>query len=56
MTYGVNEGGRSPNPWFNAGAYLARYEDLRNAFGPTNYAAAVVHWVGYGLREGRIGN
>ena len=40
---------------FNAGFYLGQYADLRNALGPTNYAAATQHWLTNGIYEGRRG-
>ena len=46
--------GRRAAPWFDAKQYLAAYPDLSAAFG-TDYAAAVVHYVTNGLREGRLG-
>jgi hypothetical protein len=38
---------------FDVAYYLSIYPDLQAAFGPTNYAAALNHWVTYGLYEGR---
>ena len=35
------------------GYYLSQHADLVNAFGPTNYLAALIHWQSYGLAEGR---
>ncbi|MEQ9500312.1 MAG: M23 family metallopeptidase [Deltaproteobacteria bacterium] len=40
---------------FDAAFYLARYDDLRAAFG-TNAAAARQHWQQHGIREGRRGS
>jgi hypothetical protein len=39
---------------FLASDYLARYSDLRTAFG-SDYRAAISHYVTYGLHEGRLG-
>lgn len=48
-----NREGRTAHPTFEVRTYLSRYEDLRNAFGATNYKAATQHWVMNGIREGR---
>ena len=36
--------------------YLARYKDLRDAFGEQNYARAYRHWIQNGIDEGRSGS
>lgn len=53
QSYGRTEGRRSA-PGFYSREYLARYADLRAAFGATNYPAAADHFVTYGHNEGRI--
>jgi hypothetical protein len=44
--------GRISSPAFIVTEYLARYSDLRAAFG-TNYHAALNHWMQAGIYEGR---
>jgi hypothetical protein len=53
--HGIDEG-RSPNPFFHAAYYLDKYPDLRQAFGPNNYRAAIEHWLQCGINEGRRGS
>jgi hypothetical protein len=45
-------GGSAP---FDARYYLATYPDVANAYGPTNYEAAAVHYLPSGRAEGRRG-
>ncbi|MBQ6551451.1 MAG: M28 family peptidase [Lachnospiraceae bacterium] len=45
-------GGRDYSPVFNAQYYLAKYEDLRKAFG-TDEAKAFSHFLNNGIKEGR---
>ena len=52
LGWGINEGNQSSKD-FHVKAYLDRYPDLQAAFGPTNYSAALVHWLDSGKREGR---
>lgn len=52
LGWGIKEG-RKGSAEFDLKAYLDRYEDLQKAFGPTNYQAALVHWLDAGKREGR---
>lgn len=54
LQYGANEG-RQAAPAFWSIPYLARYADLRLAFGANGYAAAAKHYVQYGRAEGRKG-
>ncbi|WP_372658612.1 lectin [Hydrogenophaga sp.] len=54
LVYGIKQGLQS-SPDFHVKAYLDRYPDLQNAFGQDNYAAALVHWIENGKREGRDG-
>jgi hypothetical protein len=51
---GIYEG-RQGSPQFSASHYLARYIDLQNAYGATNYQMAILHYVLYGINEGRNG-
>ncbi len=53
VSNGIYEG-RDAHPDFSASTYLARYADLRTAFG-TNLAAAAEHFVANGRIESRIG-
>lgn len=41
---------------FHSVLYFGRYQDLRDAYGATNYLQAVWHYVRWGKSEGRIGN
>jgi alpha-tubulin suppressor-like RCC1 family protein len=53
LTWGVNEGRRGS--WLFAGPYyLNKYIDLANAFGATNYAGGMDHYVVWGRNEGRF--
>jgi hypothetical protein len=52
---GFNEG-RQGSLEFSARDYLNRYPDLRQAFGPNNYPAALQHWLDHGMAEGRQGS
>lgn len=52
LGWGIKEG-RKGSADFDLKAYLDRYADLQKAFGPTNYQAALVHWLDAGKREGR---
>jgi len=54
INYGVNEG-RHAMWGFWPASYLQLYPDLKNAFGATNYKAAIRHFQRYGVKEGRIG-
>ena len=47
--------GLAPNPFFKPKVYLARYSDLQQVFGTTNYAMAATHWLANGVYEGRSG-
>jgi serralysin len=47
--------GRSASAAFSAQEYLAMYSDISGAFGPTNYALALKHFVDNGKAEGRAG-
>ena len=53
--YGVKEG-RQGSTTFSSMAYLARYEDLMNAFGKNNFGKAIEHYINTGVKENRIGN
>jgi hypothetical protein len=65
--YGKNEG-RLSNPnyitaknsviyeGFDPKTYLNTFQDLKNAFGSNNYAAAYTHYLDYGKNEGRLSN
>ena len=52
ITYGIREG-RSASELFDVRYYLAKNQDLINAFGATNYTAAYNHFKNDGYREGR---
>ncbi len=52
LANGIREG-RTASDTFSSKVYLAKYADLRAAFGPTNYDAAIKHYMSYGKREGR---
>ena len=52
INYGISEG-RCASPVFDVKYYLANHADLTNAFGSTNYSAAIIHFVDNGVREGR---
>lgn len=52
---GFNEG-RQGSMEFSVRDYLARYPDLRQAFGANNYGAALDHWIHHGMAEGRQGS
>ena len=54
LFYGVKEG-RQGSANFRSKEYLDNYPDLQNAFGPTNYVAAIEHYLAYGINEGRLG-
>ncbi|PZV03177.1 MAG: hypothetical protein DCF23_10325 [Cyanobium sp.] len=51
---GINEGRRG-SPEFDAKFYLAKYEDVRAAFGANNYRGALDHYLLFGKAGGRIG-
>ncbi|HEY9301489.1 MAG TPA: pre-peptidase C-terminal domain-containing protein [Phormidium sp.] len=51
---GLSEG-RASSEFFNAPFYLATYSDLKAAFG-NDYKAALLHFVNFGVREGRVGS
>ncbi|MFB2935717.1 pre-peptidase C-terminal domain-containing protein [Aerosakkonemataceae cyanobacterium BLCC-F154] len=51
---GASEG-RASSEFFNPFFYLATHSDLAAAFGD-DYQAALVHFVNYGVREGRVGS
>ena len=51
---GLSEG-RAASEFFNAPFYLATNSDLAVAFG-NNYQAALLHFLNYGINEGRIGS
>ena len=51
---GLSEG-RAASEFFNAPFYLATNRDLAVAFG-NNYQAALLHFLNYGINEGRIGS
>lgn len=52
--HGINEG-RQAHPAFHSRQYLDQYGDLRNAFGATNFRAALNHYLNSGIAEGRRG-
>lgn len=52
---GINEG-RKASKMFHSVQYLNRYQDLRQAYGSTNYLQALIHYVVYGISERRIGD
>nr|WP_254992622.1 Calx-beta domain-containing protein [Cyanobium sp. Cruz CV11-17] len=51
---GIYEGRRG-SPEFDAKFYLAKYEDVRAAFGANNYRGALDHYLLFGKAGGRIG-
>ncbi|MBI5538395.1 MAG: hypothetical protein HY898_37070 [Deltaproteobacteria bacterium] len=53
LMHGMQEG-RQAQPAFSVDEYLAMYPDLAQAFG-SDRPAAVLHYVHYGLKEGRKG-
>jgi len=55
ISNGVNEGRRG-SAEFDSVFYLSRYSDLSAAFGASNWKAAVIHYVDFGKREGRVGS
>ena len=52
--HGVREGRQGVGS-FNSKQYLARYADLKRAFG-SDTKKAVEHFIGWGFKEGRKGN
>lgn len=54
IKYGRFEG-RQAHAGFSSKQYLAYHSDLSAAFGPTNYSAAIDHWIYNGINENRIG-
>lgn len=52
LSNGISEG-RQACSGFSSTGYMARYLDLRNAFGANNYKAAIEHYLTYGIKEGR---
>jgi hypothetical protein len=53
--WGAQVEARRASQDFDVGYYLGSYPDLQNAFGPTNYNAALIHWLQFGINEGRRG-
>jgi hypothetical protein len=53
--FGAQLEGRRASADFDVRYYLANNSDLSAAFGATNYNAALVHWLQFGIREGRRG-
>jgi len=52
LAHGISEG-RTGSKTFSPAQYLQLNPDLANAFGPTNYQAAIDHYIGSGRSEGR---
>jgi hypothetical protein len=53
--WGAQVEGRRASADFDASFYLGLYPDLQNAFGSNNYNAALIHWLQFGIWEGRQG-
>jgi hypothetical protein len=52
LNFGINEGRRA-SMVFESTFYIQRNQDVAQAFGSTNYSAALNHWLLNGINEGR---